>query len=60
MLGLPGTQYLSRSQQGQSALLGVEHTEIHDVVPADGAVVNNDVPCPEGYCIPLCSSVELA
>ena len=60
MLGLPGIRYLSQGQQGQSALLDIEHTEIHDVVPADSAVVNNNVPCPESYCIPLCSSVELA
>ena len=60
MLGLPDIRYLSQGQQGQLASLGVEHTEIHDVVPANGAVVNDDVPCPKGYRIPLCSSVELA
>lgn len=30
-----------------SALVGLTfNTEVHDVVPADGAVVNDDVPCP--------------
>jgi hypothetical protein len=28
-------------------------TEIHDVVTADGAVINDDVPGPEGYGVPL-------
>jgi len=27
--------------------------KIHDVVPADSAVVNDYVPCPQSYCIPL-------
>jgi len=27
--------------------------QVHDVVPADGAVVNNDVPSPKGDCTPL-------
>ena len=29
------------------------HAGLHDVVSADGAVVNVDVPCPECYSIPL-------
>lgn len=32
----------------------VEHlTEIHNVVAADGAVVNCNVPCPQGHRVPL-------
>ena len=30
-------------------------TEVHNVVTANGAVVDNDVPSPESYSIPLCS-----
>lgn len=29
-------------------------TEVHDVVTADSAVVNNYVPGPESYSVPLC------
>jgi hypothetical protein len=32
---------------------GGAHTEVHDVVPADSTVVDNDVPGPQGDCIPL-------
>ena len=28
-------------------------TKIHNVVPADGTVINHNIPGPEGYCIPL-------
>jgi hypothetical protein len=28
--------------------------EVHDVVTADGAVVDDDVPGPESYRVPLC------
>lgn len=28
-------------------------TEIHNVVPADGTVIDHNIPGPEGYCIPL-------
>jgi len=27
--------------------------EVHDVVTADGTVVDNDVPCPQRYGVPL-------
>jgi hypothetical protein len=27
--------------------------KVHDVVTADGAVVDDDVPSPEGDCVPL-------
>ena len=27
--------------------------QVHDVVPADGAVVHNDVPCPQGNSVPF-------
>lgn len=27
--------------------------EVHDVVTANGAVVDNDIPTPEGYRVPL-------
>lgn len=27
--------------------------EVHDVVAANGAVVDDDIPCPESYSIPL-------
>merc|ERR1719384_1185630 len=29
------------------------NAQIHDVVPADGAIVHDNVPCPEGHCAPL-------
>lgn len=29
------------------------YAKIHNVVPADGTVINHDIPGPEGYCIPL-------
>lgn len=32
---------------------GIGHTEIHDVVSADGAVVYHDIPRPKGYRVPL-------
>jgi hypothetical protein len=28
-------------------------TNIHDVVAADGACVNNDIPAPQGHSVPL-------
>lgn len=28
-------------------------TEVHDVVAAYSAIIHNNVPCPQGYCIPL-------
>ena len=34
-------------------LLVAELTEVHDVVPADGAVVHDDVPRPERHGVPL-------
>lgn len=27
--------------------------EVHDVVTANGTVINDNVPCPESYCVPL-------
>ena len=27
--------------------------QVHDVVPADGAVVHHDVPGPQRHCVPL-------
>ena len=27
--------------------------QVHDVVPADGAVVDHDIPSPQCHCIPL-------
>ena len=27
--------------------------QVHDVVPADGAVVHHDVPGPQSHCVPL-------
>lgn len=29
------------------------YAKIHNVVPADGTVINHNIPGPEGYCIPL-------
>ena len=29
------------------------YAKIHNVVPADGTVINHSIPGPEGYCIPL-------
>ena len=29
------------------------YAEVHDVVPANGAVVDDDIPTPESYCVPL-------
>lgn len=29
------------------------NAKIHNVVPADGTVINHNIPGPEGYCIPL-------
>lgn len=28
-------------------------TEVHNMIAADGAVINNNIPCPEGDGIPL-------
>ena len=28
-------------------------TQIHNVISADGAVVNDYIPCPKSYCVPL-------
>ncbi len=33
---------------------GIWLTEIHDVVAADGAVIHDNVPSPEGHRVPLC------
>lgn len=37
------------SQPAREILL----TEIHDMISADGAVVDDDVPCPQGHGVPL-------
>jgi hypothetical protein len=34
-------------------LKGLCLTKIHDVIPTDGAVVDDDIPCPESDSIPL-------
>ncbi len=34
-------------------VLASELTEIHNVIPADGAVVHHDIPGPQGDGIPL-------
>lgn len=39
---------------GGGRLVGLTlYAKIHNVVPADGTVINHNVPGPEGYCIPL-------
>lgn len=35
------------------------YAKIHNVVPADGTVINHNIPGPEGYCIPFYSSIWL-
>lgn len=40
--------------RGSGCLVGLAvDAKIHDVVTANGAVVDNDVPRPEGNCVPL-------
>jgi len=29
------------------------HTQVHDVVSANGTIIDNDIPSPEGYGVPL-------
>jgi hypothetical protein len=39
---------------GRGRLVGLAvDAQVHDVVAADGAVVDDNVPSPEGDCIPL-------
>jgi hypothetical protein len=39
---------------GRGCLVGLAvDAQVHNVVTADGAVVDDDVPSPEGDCIPL-------
>lgn len=47
----PGNGALFRSSRRLVSL--TFYAEIHNVVPADGTVINHNIPGPEGYCIPL-------
>ena len=39
---------------GRRRLVGLAlDAQVHDVVPADGAVVHDDVPGPQRHCVPL-------
>lgn len=40
----------------ESGLTGSKHTQVHDVVTADGAVVDDNVPGPESNGVPLMMS----
>lgn len=31
----------------------IRHTQVHNVITANGAVVDDDIPSPEGYGVPL-------
>jgi len=39
---------------GGAGLVGLTlDTQVHDVVPANGAVVDHDIPGPQRHCVPL-------
>ena len=51
---------MNESRRVKSSVLTVPHlvglaldAQVHDVVPADGAVVHHDVPGPQRYRVPL-------
>lgn len=35
-----------------------KHTQIHNVITADGAVIDHDIPSPKGYSVPLLISSQ--
>lgn len=47
----PGNSALFARSRGLVCL--TLDTEVHDVIAADGTVVDNDVPCPESNGVPL-------
>ena len=51
--GRPRRGRCAADGKGLSVCLLAELTEVHDVVPADGAVVHDDVPRPERHGVPL-------
>lgn len=51
--GRPTRGRCAADGKGLSVCLLAELTEVHDVVPADGAVVHDDVPRPERHGVPL-------
>ena len=51
--GRPTRGRCAADGKGLSVCLLTELTEVHDVVPADGAVVHDDVPRPERHGVPL-------
>lgn len=40
-------------------MIGIKHTQVHDVVTADGTVVDDNVPSPESDSVPLTRGISL-
>lgn len=60
-----GNRYLSKRRRGvgQQLIEGVSgigeiRTKIHDMVTTDSTVIDDDIPCPERYCVPLIHSIS--
>lgn len=42
----------------ESGMTASKHTQVHDVVAADGTVVDDNVPGPESDSVPLMTSIS--
>ncbi|KAF6032171.1 hypothetical protein EB796_009521 [Bugula neritina] len=36
------------------------NTQIHDMISTNGTIVHHNIPCPQGYCIPLKQSMTIS
>lgn len=52
-LDWPGIRCLLDVSIQQKLLVGSVHTQVHDVIPANGAVIDDDIPSPKGNSVPL-------
>src|SRR6478735_4863749 len=55
MLGWPGIRCLVNLSASSHDVVKIssKHTEVHDVITANSTVINDNIPCPESYGIPL-------
>jgi hypothetical protein len=55
MLGWPGIRCLVNLSASSHDVVKTssKHTEVHDVITANSTVINDNIPCPESYGIPL-------